>query len=117
MGSVLRTPYARMNEWPHDLAVLKSEGFTVVALTPREDAIDLPACARRRPRPSTRSGRPELVEGRQRMALLVGSEGPGLTAAAEAMADVCVRIPISTDVDSLNLATATGIALYYFTNP
>ena len=32
------------------------------------------------------------------------------------MADACVRIPISTDVDSLNLATATGIALYYFTN-
>ena len=50
------------------------------------------------------------------MAVLVGSEGPGLTAEAEAMADVCVRIPISAEVDSLNLATATGIALYYFTN-
>ena len=103
MGSVLRTPYARMRDWPRDLAALKSEGFTVVALTPREDAIDLPACARRRP----------ISE----LALLVGSEGPGLTAAAEAMADVCVRIPISAEVDSLNLATATGIALYYFTNP
>ena len=102
MGSVLRAPYARMRDWPHDLAALKSEGFTIVALTPREDAVDLRACARRRP---------------QRMALLVGSEGPGLTAAALAMADVCVRIPISADVDSLNLATATGIALYYFANP
>ena len=67
MGSVLRTPYARMPDWPRDLAALKSEGFTVVALTPRENAIDLSAYARRRP---------------QRTALLVGSEGPGLTAAA-----------------------------------
>jgi tRNA G18 (ribose-2'-O)-methylase SpoU len=103
MGSVLRTPYARMYDWPRDLAALKGQGFTLVALTPREDAVDLPVCARRQPR--------------QRMALLVGSEGPGLTAAAEVMADICVRIPIRAGVDSLNLATATGIALYYFANP
>ena len=101
MGSVLRTPYARLPEWPRDLSTLKSDGFTLVALTPREDAIDLPTCAKRQPR--------------QRIALLVGSEGPGLSPEAEAMADVCVRIPISAEVDSLNLATATGIALYYFT--
>lgn len=101
MGSVLSTPYARIADWPRDLATLKSEGFTIVALTPRADAIDLPSCAKRQPR--------------QRLALLVGSEGPGLTSEAEAMADVCVRIPISAAVDSLNLATATGIALYYFT--
>lgn len=117
MGSVLRTPYARMSDWPHDLAALKNEGFTIVALTPHRDAIDLPTCARRQPRPSTTSGSPELAEGHQRLALLVGSEGQGLTPAAEAMADVCVRIPIRADVDSLNLATATGIALYHFANP
>jgi tRNA G18 (ribose-2'-O)-methylase SpoU len=103
MGSVLRTPYARVKDWPRDLVTLKSDGFTLIALTPREDAIDLPACAKRQPR--------------QRLALLVGSEGPGLSLQVESMADVCVRIPISAEVDSLNLATATGIALYYFTNP
>ena len=116
MGAALRTPYARITEWPRDLAALKSDGFTLIALTPREDAIDLPAFAKRQPRPSTGTARPERVEGRQRVALLVGSEGPGLSAEAEALADVCVRIPISAEVDSLNLATATGIALYYFTN-
>jgi tRNA G18 (ribose-2'-O)-methylase SpoU len=100
MGSALRIPYARLKDWPADLAALKTAGFRIVALTPRGDAIDLSMCARTR-----------------RMALLVGSEGPGLTAAAEAMADVCVRIPISAAVDSLNLATATGIALYHFTTP
>lgn len=102
MGSVLRTPYARARDWPHDLASLKSEGFTIVALTPRDGAIDLQMCARRRPG--------------QRMALLVGSEGAGLTKAAEAMADVCVRISMRGEIDSLNLATATGIALYHFAN-
>ena len=99
MGSVLRTPYARINSWPDDLAALKAERFTLVALTPRQHAIDLATCA-----------------PRERMALLVGSEGPGLTPAAEAMADVCVRIPIRAEVDSLNLATATGIALFHFAN-
>ncbi len=103
MGAALRTPYARLNDWPRELATLKSEGFTIVALTPRESAIDLPTCAR--------------TGGRRRIALVVGSEGPGLTAGAEAIADACVRIPISGDVDSLNLATATGIALYYFSIP
>jgi tRNA G18 (ribose-2'-O)-methylase SpoU len=102
MGSVLRTPYVRLPEWPRHLSILKSHGFTLVALTPRADAIDLPSCAKRQPR--------------QRLALLVGSEGPGLSPEAEAMADVCVRIPISGEVDSLNLATATGIALYSFAN-
>jgi tRNA G18 (ribose-2'-O)-methylase SpoU len=45
----------------------------------------------------------------------VGSEGTGLAPATEAIADVCVRIPMQPEVDSLNLATATGIALYYLT--
>jgi tRNA G18 (ribose-2'-O)-methylase SpoU len=116
MGSVLRTQYARIREWPGDLAALKNAGFTIVALTLRSDAIDLPTYARRA-RVATHAGRPEVLDGRRRFALLVGSEGPGLTGAAQEMADVCVRIPMCADVDSLNLATATGIALYYFANP
>ena len=102
MGSVLRTPYARAREWPDELAALKREGFTIVALTLRNGAIDLATCARMQPR--------------QRLALLVGSEDRGLSEAAEAMADLRVRIPIRGAVDSLNLATASGIALYNFTH-
>jgi tRNA G18 (ribose-2'-O)-methylase SpoU len=98
---VLRVPYARLLDWPGDLAVLKHEGFTIVALTPRAHATELAAMPRRGPR--------------QKIALLVGSEGPGLTAEAEALADVRVRIPMQPAVDSLNLATATGIALYHLT--
>jgi tRNA G18 (ribose-2'-O)-methylase SpoU len=95
MGGVLRTPYAWLEDWPADLAMLKAKSFTLVALTLTDSAVDLQACERR-----------------LRTALLVGSEGPGLTAAAEAMADVRVRIPIHRNVDSLNLATAAAIALY-----
>lgn len=99
MGSVLRFPYARLARWPADLAALKTAGFTIVALTLREHAVDLSSCARQQPR--------------QRMAVLVGNEGSGLTPEAESIADVCARIPIEAEVDSLNLATASGIALHY----
>ena len=96
MGSVLRVPYARVNDWPAMLAVMKPKGIRLIALTPRDSAVDLQTCERGR-----------------RTAILVGSEGPGLSAGAEAMADLCVRIPVRPTVDSLNLATATGIALYH----
>ena len=100
MGTVLRTPYARIHDWPRGLSALKEEGFTVVAMTPREHAVDLSTSLRQHPR----------------IALVVGSEGMGLSDAVEAMADVRVRIPTRPDVDSINLATATGIALYVLAN-
>jgi tRNA G18 (ribose-2'-O)-methylase SpoU len=98
MGSVLTVPYARVGQWPGGLAGLKSLGFTVVALTPRDSAIDL----------RTFANQPH----ERRLALVVGSEGTGLTPEAEAVADLCVRISTLAEVDSLNLATAAGIALH-----
>lgn len=97
MGSVFAVPHARLESWPGDLAAVKALGFTLAALTPRAHARDLAAC-----------------EAGTRMALLVGSEGPGLSPEAERLADLCLRIPMRPDVDSLNLATATGIALHHF---
>jgi tRNA G18 (ribose-2'-O)-methylase SpoU len=52
------------------------------------------------------------VANSPRIALLAGSEGPGLSAGALAAADVAVRIPMASGVDSLNVATAVGIALH-----
>lgn len=98
MAATIRVPFARCETWPADLEVLRAEGFTLVALTPRAPAIDLEALVASR-RPS-------------RIALLVGTEGEGLTGAVEGLADLRVRIPISPDVDSLNVAMAAGIALY-----
>jgi len=100
MGATLRVPFARAasHEWPGVLTRVRAADFTMVALTPREPAETLKAFAARPRAP--------------RISLIVGTEGAGLSEAAEAAADVRVRIPIDGDVDSLNLAVATGIALY-----
>ena len=98
MGAALRVPFARLDDWPAALAQVRAAGFTIAALTPREPSEPLSAF----------SQRPRVV----RTALLVGTEGAGLTAAVEAAADHRVRIPISDAVDSLNVAVAVGIALH-----
>ena len=100
MAATLRVPFARAAEddWPGTLARVKAAGFTIVALTPRKPSETLQQFASR-PRPT-------------RLAVMVGTEGAGLTPEAEAAADHRVRIPIAGDIDSLNLAVATGIALY-----
>jgi tRNA G18 (ribose-2'-O)-methylase SpoU len=81
-----------------DFLTLKRAGFTVVALTPAGDAVDLDTFA---------SG--PLPD---KIALLVGNEGEGLSAGAQRASDVRVRIAMAPGVDSLNVSTATGIALY-----
>ena len=99
MGATLRVPFARAgaDDWPIVLTRARAAGFTIVALTPREPSETLEAFA---VRPRT-----------PRIALMVGTEGAGLTPAAEAAADYRLRIPIAADVDSLNVAVAAGIAL------
>ena len=105
MAATLRVPFARAadREWPGLLDTLRGDGFAIVALTPREPSEALAAFAGR-PRPP-------------RIALVIGTEGAGLSASVEAAADYRVRIPISDRVDSLNLAVAAGIALHAFGSP
>jgi tRNA G18 (ribose-2'-O)-methylase SpoU len=98
MAATLRLPFARINAWPDGLAAVVGSGFTIVALTPREPALALESFAQ--------------TERPPRIAIMVGTEGDGLTPAAEAAADIRVRIPIAPETDSLNLAVAVGIALY-----
>ncbi|WP_132424928.1 TrmH family RNA methyltransferase [Pseudonocardia endophytica] len=100
MGHVLRVPFTTLpGPWPESLEVLRDAGFTVAALTPAADAV-----------PLARAG----LWGR-RVALLLGAEGPGLTDEAQQAADVRVRIPMATGVDSLNVATAAAIAFHAVT--
>ena len=100
MGATLHVPFARVGarDWPGTLERVRAAGFTLVALTPREPSETLDRFAAR--------------GAASRIALLVGTEGAGLTPSAEAAADHRVRIPIGVGVDSLNLAVATGIALH-----
>ena len=97
MGATLRVPFARLDDWPTALADVRATGFTLVALSPRQSSTTLEEFAE--------SDRPA------RMALLLGTEGDGLSDAALAAADLSIRIPTSAMVDSLNMAVACGIAL------
>ena len=97
IGATLRIPYGEMTEWPDGLDRLRAHGYTTVALSPEQDADELQALAAAPP---------------HRTALVLGAEGAGLSDEAVARVDRRVRIPIADGVDSLNVATAAGIALY-----
>jgi tRNA G18 (ribose-2'-O)-methylase SpoU len=94
MGEVLHVPFTRSADWPGDLHLLAAAGFTLVALTPSPDAMAI-----------------DQFDAGPRVAVLLGAEGPGLSAAALAAA-VSVRIPIRPSVDSLNVGHAAAIALH-----
>jgi tRNA G18 (ribose-2'-O)-methylase SpoU len=96
MGQVFALPYAYL-PWPAGLDHLRTAGFRVLALTPAPDATALD----------------ELVlAADDRVALLLGAEGPGLSAEALAGSDVRVRIPMARGVDSLNVASAAAVACW-----
>jgi tRNA G18 (ribose-2'-O)-methylase SpoU len=99
IGASLRVPFASATAWPGGLERLRRCGFAIVALTPAPDATALDDIAH------------ELAS-HDRLALLLGAEGEGLTAEAQSAAHYRVRIPIAADVDSLNVAVAAGIALH-----
>nr|WP_020670001.1 RNA methyltransferase [Amycolatopsis nigrescens] len=99
MGHVLRVPFAALEPWPSGLDLLRAQGFRVAALTPRPDSVALS----------------ELGAAGGKVALLLGSEGPGLSEEALAAAELAVRIPMSPGVDSLNVATAAAVAFYELT--
>lgn len=100
MGSVFSLPWARLDDWSSDLGRLRAAGFTVAALALRDDAVSLAELA------SDLRARPRKV------ALLLGTEGDGLSAHWLAAADVVVRIPMSRGIDSLNVAAAAAVACY-----
>lgn len=96
MGATLSVPFAHALQWPAALRDLRLDGFTVVALTPSMKAAPL-----------------DEVWPHAKLALLVGSEGEGLTADALRWATLAARIPMAADVDSLNVTTAASIAMYH----
>src|SRR5213593_2748440 len=101
MGGTLVVPFAAAASWPGALARLRERGFTIVALTP-DGGADIADLGTSRPVP-------------ERVALLLGAEGEGVSAAARAAADVLVAIRMAGGGHSLNVATASGIALHRFT--
>jgi tRNA G18 (ribose-2'-O)-methylase SpoU len=99
MGASLRVRYARAEPWLPALTQLRERGFRIVALKPGDAAQTLSEFA-------------ATVGKDDRLIVLVGAEGAGLDAETLALADVSVRIPIESAVDSLNVVVAAGIALH-----
>jgi tRNA G18 (ribose-2'-O)-methylase SpoU len=98
MGHALLVPFARAYDWPDDLNILRQRGFRLLAMTPGSDSTTLPAAM--------------TTVRDERVAILVGAEGPGLSYAAMKASDLRVRIPMSRGTDSLNVATAAALAFY-----
>jgi len=97
MGTVLQVPWTRLPEWPEASALLRDAGFHVAALALADDAVSLDVFEREAP---------------EKIAILMGSEGDGLSRAALEHADTVVTIPMLHGVDSLNVASASAVALY-----
>lgn len=100
VGHALRLPFARLGPMPDSLSTLTTHGYQTLALTPNQPAIDLRQFT---PQPSP--------DGALRLALIAGSEGPGLTPQTTAAAHTRLCIPMSREVDSLNVSVATAVAL------
>jgi tRNA G18 (ribose-2'-O)-methylase SpoU len=129
MGAVFAVPWARMDDWHGGLDTVRAEGFRLLALTPDPDAVPMIPAAPGAPAPEpTAEEAGAIVTGGaagetvqlpaspgERTALLLGTEGDGLSSRWRRLADQSVRIPmdpgaLAAGVDSLNVVAAAAIA-------
>lgn len=97
MGTVLQVPWTRLPDWPLGAEQLHAAGFHIAALALSDTAVELDDFAAAAP---------------ERVALILGTEGDGLSPDALSAADTVVTIPMLHGVDSLNVAAASAVALY-----
>lgn len=97
MGTVFQVPWTRLESWPGGLQDLQDDGFTVAALALADDAVSLDDLE---------------VDPPERLALVLGTEGDGLSATAVSASDMTVKIPMAGVVDSLNVAAASAVAFW-----
>jgi tRNA G18 (ribose-2'-O)-methylase SpoU len=97
MGTVLQVPWTRVGGWESTRGILSAAGFHIAALALSDDSVTLKDFAAHAP---------------ERVALVLGAEGDGLTDGALAAADTVVRIPMAHGIDSLNVAATAAVAMY-----
>lgn len=97
MGTVFQVPWTRTGPWPAAVTGLRRAGFTVAALALNHQTVTLDELAADPP---------------ERLVLVLGAEGDGLSPHTVSAADLVVRIPMSGDVDSLNVAAAGAVAAW-----
>ncbi|MDO4978051.1 MAG: RNA methyltransferase [Eubacteriales bacterium] len=106
MGNVLSVPWAYVcnteAEWQETgIDLLKKEGFTTCAMALREDNITIDS---------------PILKEKEKLAVIMGNEGNGLTPSTIDSCDYVAKIPMRNDVDSLNVAVAAGIAMWEMTH-
>ena len=103
MGTVFQIPWTILDEtvsWPEEgLKLLKHFGYKTVSMALRDDSVSI--------------SDPRLKQ-EERLAIILGTEGDGLAAATIEGCDYTVRIPMSHEVDSLNVAAASAVAFWEF---
>lgn len=97
MGTVFRLPYARIEDWYDAPEVLRQAGFTTCALTLAPDSVSLE----------------DVPTDVERLALVLGSEGHGLSEHWQRESDLPVRIPMAEQIDSLNVAASAAVACWH----
>ncbi len=97
MGTVFQVPWTRIDSWPAGVQELKGAGYVVAGMTLGEGAITLDDL---------------VAEDHDRLALIFGTEGHGLTSSTERLVDRRVTIPMMGGVDSLNVAASSAVAFY-----
>ena len=97
MGAVFQIPWTFMDQWPEDVAMLKQYGFMVAAMSLMDDSVSL---------------RDVKISHDDKIALVMGTEGPGLPPETVRACDLSVRIPMAHGVDSLNVAAASAVAFW-----
>jgi tRNA G18 (ribose-2'-O)-methylase SpoU len=97
MGTVFQVPWARLESWPDSIGILRGFGFLVAALALEPDSVELQDLSQRNP---------------ERLALILGTEGEGLSPQTLEQSDLTVRIPMNPSVDSLNVAAAGAVAFW-----
>jgi len=94
---VFQVPWTRIDQWPEGLQVLRDNGFTVAAFALTDEATSLDDLTAHQP---------------DRLAVIFGAEGDGLSRRVVQGADLVVKIPMAGEVDSLNVAAASAVAMW-----
>src|SRR5450759_3970569 len=102
MGTVFQVPWTRIEPWPAGLQVLRDHGFTVVSFALGDGAVSLDDLVANHP---------------DRLAMVFGTEGDGLSRLAVKGADLVAKIPMAGGVDSLNVASASAVAMWALRPP
>ena len=112
MGTVFQIPWTRIggddkHYWPFTgMQELRDLGFTTVAMALEDDSISLEELVRRL---NNDNGEKDHID---KLALMFGTEGDGLSHHTISRADLTVKIPMSHGVDSLNVAASSAVAFY-----